>query len=122
MRVTLVTETYFPQVNGVSRTLGELVRVLTEAGDSVQLIHPDYGQGGDRENVHTVPSIMLPFYKELHLPRPPFGSVHRAIDAFRPDIVHIATEATLGLSVLRFARRRRLTVASSFHTNFDQYS
>ena len=30
MRVSLVTETYFPQVNGVSRTLGELVRHLTE--------------------------------------------------------------------------------------------
>ena len=28
MRITLVTETYFPQVNGVSRTLGQLVRVL----------------------------------------------------------------------------------------------
>jgi glycosyltransferase involved in cell wall biosynthesis len=122
MRVTLVTETYFPQVNGVSRTLGELVRILTESGDCVQLIHPDYGAGSRRENVHTVRSVVLPFYKELHLPRPPFGSVHRAINAFRPDVVHIATEATLGLSVLRFARRRGLAVVSSFHTNFDQYS
>jgi len=122
MRVTLVTETYFPQVNGVSRTLGELARFLTASGDRVQLIHPDYGAAVDRERVHTVRSMVLPFYKELHLPRPPFGSVHRAIDSFRPEIVHIATEATLGWSVLRFALRRRLAVVSSFHTNFDQYS
>ena len=27
-------------------------------------------------------------------------------DRFRPDVVHIATEATLGLSVLRHAARR----------------
>src|SRR5437868_3199958 len=99
MRVTLVTETYFPQVNGVSRTLGELARFLTEMGDRVQLIHPDYGVAVDREGVHTVRSIVLPFYKELHLPLPPFGSVHRAIDSFRPEIVHVATEATLGCSV-----------------------
>ena len=79
MRVTLVTETYFPQVNGVSRTLRELVRVLTESGDEVQLIYPDYGEAVDREKVHTVRSIVLPFYKELHLPRPPFSAVHRAI-------------------------------------------
>ncbi len=122
MRVTLVTETYFPQVNGVSRTLGELARVLTQSGDRVQLIHPDYGTAVDRESVETVRSFVLPFYKELHLPLPPFGSTHRAIDSFRPDIVHIATEATLGLSALRFATRRRLPVVSSFHTNFDQYS
>ncbi len=122
MRVTLVTETYFPQVNGVSRTLGELARVLTESGDHVQLICPEYGAGVDRDDVLSVPAFTLPFYKELHLPRPPFGSVHRAIDKFRPDVVHIATEATLGLSVLRFAMRRKLLVVSSFHTNFDQYS
>jgi glycosyltransferase involved in cell wall biosynthesis len=122
MRVTLVTETYFPQVNGVSRTLGELVRFLTESGDEVQLIHPDYGQPVHRGNVHTVRSFALPFYKELYLPRPPFRAVHRAIDLFEPDIIHIATEATLGLSVLRRARRDRRVVVSSFHTNFDQYS
>jgi glycosyltransferase involved in cell wall biosynthesis len=122
MRVTLVTETYFPQVNGVSRTLGELVRHLTECGDSVQLIHPDYGPvvaGDDR--THRVRSVVIPFYKELHLPLPPFRAAHQAIASFGPDIVHIATEATLGLSVLRFAVRHRLNPVSSFHTNFDQY-
>ncbi len=123
MRVTIITETYFPQVNGVSRTLGELVRHLRECGDTVQLIHPDYGhppEAGDRS--HPVRSIVLPFYKELHLPRPPFGSVHQAVASFDPDVVHIATEATLGLSVLRNALRRKLNVVSSFHTNFDQYT
>src|SRR5262249_27018758 len=123
MRVTIVTETYFPQVNGVSRTLGELVRYLRGCGDTVQVIHPDYGhppEAGDGS--HPVRSIVLPFYKELHLPRPPFGRVHRAIAAFRPDVVHIATEATLGLSGLREAMRRKLNVVSSFHTNFDQYT
>jgi glycosyltransferase involved in cell wall biosynthesis len=122
MRVTLVTETYFPQLNGVSRTLGELARFLTEMGDDVQLIHPDYGAPGDRDWVHTVRSIVLPFYKELHLPLPPFGSVRRAINSFRPDLVHIATEATLGWSVLRFAGARGIPVVSSFHTKFHQYS
>jgi glycosyltransferase involved in cell wall biosynthesis len=122
MRVTLVTETYFPQVNGVSRTLGELVRFLADSGDSIQLVVPDYGVGIDREHVHPVRSVILPFYKEVRLPLPPFGSVHRAIESFQPDIIHIATEATLGLSVLRRALKRRIPVVSSFHTNFDQYS
>jgi glycosyltransferase involved in cell wall biosynthesis len=122
MRVTLVTETYFPQVNGVSRTLGELVRVLKESGDRVQLVHPDYGQAVDLDHVCPVRSVVLPFYKELHLPLPPFSPVHRAIESFQPDVVHIATEATLGWSVLRHALRRRIPVVSSFHTNFDQYS
>jgi glycosyltransferase involved in cell wall biosynthesis len=122
MRVTLVTETYYPQVNGVSRTLGELVRFLDHEGDKVQLVHPDYGETPHGEQSHTVRSLSLPSYKELFIPLPPFGPVHRAIDSFGPDIIHIATEATLGYSALRFALRRRIAVVSSFHTNFDQYS
>ncbi len=122
MRITLVTETFFPQVNGVSRTLGELACHLRNCGDLVQLICPDYGTEMNRNGVFPVASVVLPFYKELHLPRPPFGRVHRAVAAFRPDIVHIATEATLGFSLLRYGLKRRLPVVSSFHTNFDQYS
>jgi glycosyltransferase involved in cell wall biosynthesis len=122
MRVCLVTETYFPQVNGVSRTLGQLVRHLNDRGDAVLLVQPDYGESVDRERVYPVRSVSLPFYKELYLPLPPFGGVHRAIDGFRPDVVHIATEATLGLSALRHALSRKLPTVSSFHTNFDQYS
>lgn len=122
MRVSLVTETFAPQVNGVSRTLGELTRRLTERGDAVQLIYPDYGDPVDRRDVCRVRAINLPFYPELHLPLPPFGRVHRAIDAFRPDLIHVATEAFLGLSVLRHALRRDIPIVSSFHTNFDQYS
>ena len=122
MRVSLVTETYFPQVNGVSRTLGELVRHLTKCGDLVQLIHPNYGDPASGPDVHLVRSISVPFYKELYLALPPFQPVRRAIDTFRPDVIHIATEATLGLCVLRHALRRKLVTVSSFHTNFDQYS
>ena len=103
MRMSLVTETYFPQVNGVSRTLGELVRHLTERGDVVQLIHPNYGEPAGGPDIHLVRSVNVPFYKELYLPLPPFGSIRRAIDVFRPNVVHIATEATLGLTVLRRA-------------------
>lgn len=122
MRVTIVSETYFPQVNGVSRTLGQLVGFLTRSGDTVQLIHPDYGIPAPGEQHYRVRSIRAPFYPDLHLPLPPFGGVRRAIDAFQPDLVHIATEAALGLGVLRHALRSKVPTVSSFHTNFHHYS
>src|SRR5947209_5683189 len=115
MRLTLVTETFAPQVNGVSRTLGQLVRHLEGAGDEVQVVHPDYGRPSTRSHDHQVASFSLPFYREVIVPRPPFGAVHRAIDAFRPDVVHVATEVTLGLSALRHATRRKIPTVSSFH-------
>ena len=122
MRLTLVSETYFPQVNGVSRTLGQLVRFLRANGDDVQVVHPDYGESPAPEGFVLVPSVRMPFYRELRLPMPPFGRVKRAIDAFGPDVIHVATEATLGLTVLRHALSRKVPTVSSFHTNFDQYT
>jgi glycosyltransferase involved in cell wall biosynthesis len=122
MRLTLITETYAPQVNGVSRTLGQLVRHMVEAGDEVQVVHPDYGQTVDDARHVTVRSVSLPWYKDVRLPVPPFGPVFRRIDAFRPDLVHIATEATLGLTALLHACRCEYPVVSSFHTNWDHYS
>lgn len=123
MRVTLVTETYFPQVNGVSRTLGKLVDHLRRSGDRVQLIQPEYaGDESISRDAVAVPAVAMPFYREVLLPLPTFGDVSHALDDFEPDLVHIATEATLGLGVLLHALRRRLPVVSSFHTNFDQYS
>lgn len=122
MRVSLVSETYFPQVNGVSRTLGHLVRVLTERGDQVQLVTPDYGDMPVDEHHRMVRSVNLPFYRELYLPLPPFGAVRKSIDGFGPDLVHLATEATLGLHVLRHALKKGYPTVSSFHTNFDQYT
>ncbi len=122
MRVSVVSETYFPQVNGVSRTLGEMVRVLTERGDQIQLIHPHYETPPSDPRSVTARSIAMPFYRELRLPLPPFRHVRRAIEEFDPDVIHIATEATLGLTVLRHALKRKRIVVSSFHTNFDKYS
>ena len=121
MRLTLVTETFAPQVNGVSRTLGQLVDFMERAGDEVQVVHPNYGKPSARTRDHQVDAFPLPFYREVSVPRPPFGPAHRAIEAFGPDLIHVATEATLGLSALRFAARRGIPTVSSFHTNFDQY-
>ena len=121
MRLTLVTETFTPQVNGVSRTLGQLVNHLERAGDEVQVIHPDYGIPRTGPHNHLVGSWGLPFYREVSVPVPPFGPARRAIDEFQPDLIHVATEATLGWTALRHALRRQIPIVSSFHTNFDQY-
>lgn len=125
MRITLVTETYFPQVNGVSRTLDRLVRHCTSLGDQLQLLVPRYSGG-----VAGVPTgvvvqewlaVPLPFYREVMLPLVTSGMVAKSLASFRPDLVHIATEGPLGRAALQAARRLNLPVVSSYHTNFSEY-
>lgn len=131
MKIALITETFPPQINGVSRTLGRLADFLVSQGHEVLVVHPRYADKGVSEIaqqlVHSyelveMPAWPLPFYREVVLPRPPLGRYKQALDAFKPDLVHIATEAGLGLSALRFCRKRGWPVVSSFHTNFDAYA
>jgi glycosyltransferase involved in cell wall biosynthesis len=49
------------------------------------------------------------------------GMVRRALAAFNPGLVHIATEGPLGWAALQAARDLKLTVVSSYHTNFANY-
>ena len=125
LRISLATETYCPQVNGVSRTLDHLVRHCAEQGDRVQLLLPSYDQNGQqlppRVEKREWRSFPLPFYQEVVLPMVTVGMVARALNAFRPDLIHIATEGPLGWASLRAAKRLKIPVVSSYHTNFPQY-
>ena len=125
LRISLVTETYFPQVNGVSRTLDRLVRYCSEQGDRVQLLLPRYDENSvqlpSRVEKCEWRSVALPFYKEVVLPMVTVGRVENTLSRFRPDLVHIATEGPLGWAALRAAKRLQLPVVSSYHTNFPHY-
>ncbi|MBW2519435.1 MAG: glycosyltransferase family 1 protein [Deltaproteobacteria bacterium] len=125
LRISLVTETFFPQVNGVSRTLDRLVKYCTEQGDRLHLLMPRYKNeipntqpGLEIDDWHSVP---LPFYPEVVLPLVTANAATNALRRYQPDIVHIATEGPLGRAALIACRRLNLPVVSSYHTNFPQY-
>jgi glycosyltransferase involved in cell wall biosynthesis len=124
LRVTLVSETYMPQINGVSRTLERLVDHCVQRGDLVQLMVPRYEEAkADREGIvrRSWRGWRLPFYREVILPLVTPRRLRREIAGFSPDLVHIATEGPLGVAALRACRQLGLPVVSSYHTNFPQY-
>ena len=108
-RLTLVTDAWHPQTNGVVNTLTRLVKDLAAQGTDVQVICPD----GHK----TVP---LPSYPEYRVAVDPWKALPR-IRAFKPDAIHIATEGPLGFWTNGFLRRRKLRFTTSFHTRFPDY-
>ncbi len=119
MRLTLVTETFPPEVNGVARTLGRWVDAFRRRGHGIQVIRPR--QPHERGSQERVSALPLPFYREVRLGLAAPGRLRRLLAESRPDLVHIATEGPLGLAALWAARRLRVPVVSSFHTHYDEY-
>lgn len=124
MRVCLATETYSPQINGVSRTLGRLVDFLRRNGDEILLFTPRYENPDDAEGITRIdfPGFELPFYREITIPWVTVGRLRKELEEFRPDVVHVATEGFLGWGALRAARRLGACLVSSYHTNFSTYA
>ncbi|MEI6026341.1 MAG: glycosyltransferase family 1 protein [Betaproteobacteria bacterium] len=127
LRVAFVTETYPPEVNGVSMTLARLVEGLHARNHDVQLVRPRQRGAdapGTAERFHEVlmRGLPVPRYPSLRMGVPSKRSLVRLWSLRRPDIVHIATEGPLGWSALQACRHLKLPVTSDFRTNFHAYS
>ena len=127
LRIAIVTETFPPEVNGVAMTLGRIVRGLVERGHSVQLVRPRQSSDGEIASFEGVDVVLtrgipIPTYKDLRLGLPTIGCLSKLWTVKRPDLVHVATEGPLGWSGVTAARKLKLPVTSSFHTNFHNYS
>lgn len=110
MRLTLVTDAWEPQINGVVRTLSTTVRLLRARGWRVQIISPDQFW-----------SVPMPSYPEIRLAMTSRRRIGRMIGQFAPDALHIATEGPLGWMARGWARNRGLAFTTSFHTRFPDY-
>ena len=127
IKISVVTETYPPDVNGVAHTLSKIVDGLVDRGHAITLIRPRHSKGetphqnqGFQEKL--VKGLPIPFYKHLKMGLPSKRELIRLWSFDRPDIVHIATEGPLGWSALQAAKKLRLPVSTDFRTNFHAYS
>ena len=126
VKICLVTETFPPEINGVSMTLSRLVNGLNKKGHQVHVIRPrqfkeDGQKAPDGYTEALVTGIPIPGYDILKMGVAGFNSLKRQWEAFKPDVIHIATEGPLGWQALFSARRNKIPIVSSFHTNFHSY-
>ena len=108
--IAIVTDAWFPQVNGVVRTLSTTCEMLRRRGHDVTVISPeDY------------PSLPAPTYPEIRLALTWPGTVGRQLSQLAPDAVHIATEGPLGLAARQYCLARDVPFTTAYHTQFPDY-
>jgi glycosyltransferase involved in cell wall biosynthesis len=123
MRILLCSDTFLPEVNGVTTVLSTMRDGLRRRRHSVFVAAPAYATpAADEPDVHRLSSIPCPGYPQVRLSWPWGRGLSRHFDGFGPDLVHVITEGPLGLFGRGYARRRGLPLASSFHTDFPRYA
>lgn len=133
-RLLICTDTYPPQVNGVSVVTALSVRGLRERGWDVSVVAPRYPAPRTQAfpierpalepNAGTIaiPSAPMPGYSDIRLALPAERPIAVMIRHFRPDIVHSPTEFVLGRIAQKLARAAGIPSVSSFHTDFSRYT
>jgi glycosyltransferase involved in cell wall biosynthesis len=123
MRILFCTDTFLPEINGVTTVLATMRQGLRARGHEVFVAAPAYrSPSGDESQVHRLSAMPCPGYRQVRLSWPWGRGLSRRFDDFAPDLVHVVTEGPLGLFGRQYARRRRLPLVSSFHTDFPRYA
>ena len=122
MRVAVVTESFLPQVNGVTRSVQRVCEQLTRLGHTALVVAPGSGptQWGGVPVVRT-PSVPLPGYRDFRLARPwaPLTGVLRDFD---PDVVHLASPTVLGAQGAFAARRLGVPTVAVYQTDLAGFA
>lgn len=124
MRILMISDVYFPRINGVSTSIQTFRRELHAAGHETVLIAPEYPSGGaaDEPPIIRVPSRYLPRDPEDRLMK--LGALRDlrrqlAREAF--DLVHIQTPFIAHYQGIAMARALGVPVLESYHTYFEEY-
>ena len=124
MKISIVTETYPPEVNGVAMTLHRIGTELRQQGHSVNIVRPrqsSEAQHARYEDSLILPGLPLPGYQGLRFGLPCRSKLRQHWQGQRPDIIYVATEGPLGQSAIRAAEALGIPIVSGFHTNFHEY-
>ena len=131
MRIALFTDTYFPRVNGVGVSVKCFGEALAKAGHEVCVVCPAYKADTDVYTETTdikgfsllrIPSVAIVFSKEDHYVKlSKWKRITAEVDKFKPDVVHINTEFSLGIFGMKYATRNNLALVYTSHTMWESY-
>jgi glycosyltransferase involved in cell wall biosynthesis len=125
MRILMISDVYFPRINGVSTSIQTFRRGLHAAGHETVLIAPEYPV--DYSDAGQEPVIRVP---SRYLPRDPEDRILKqgALRSLRPelkrggfDLVQIQTPFIAHYYGVSVARELGVPVIETYHTYFEEY-
>jgi glycosyltransferase involved in cell wall biosynthesis len=123
VRLAFVTDTYLPEINGVTTVLRMIRQLIAGRGHELLFLAPDYPACSEPDRlVIRRASVPCPSYPAVRLSSPFGPDVFRALDRFVPELIHVVTEGPLGAIGRRYALKRARPLVTSFHTDFPRYA
>ncbi len=123
VKIAFFAEILIEDFDGASRTMFQLIhRIPTDTFEFLFVC----GIGADTIagfECLKIPAITIPINKTYKMAIPWFsgGRIRKKLQAFQPDVIHIATPSLLGEFALKYARQHQIPVLTIYHTHFISY-
>jgi 1,2-diacylglycerol 3-alpha-glucosyltransferase len=123
MRILMISDVYFPRVNGVSTSIRTFRRELIAQGHEVTLVIPQYPASFDDDgDIVRIPSDAVPRDPEDRLMQR--SSIDSLLPAFRLkqlDVVHIQTPFVAHYAGVYLSKQLEIAAIETYHTFFEEY-
>ncbi len=126
MIIAYFSDQYWPSISGVSVSVDAFKKHLCLMGHRVIVFVPDYpdadgyDQIEDSQDVHRFQSHTIAFNDENRLVcRSEKRKIFALLDHLKPEIIHVHTEFALGKIATSYAKKRRIKLVMTAHTNWE---
>jgi len=121
LRVLILSDVYFPRVNGVSSSIETFRRRLPDFGVETTLIAPRYANEPDEDDIVRITGRSVPGDQEDRIVSwRKFRDTAQDLAA-KHDVVHVQTPFLAHYAGLAAARAHRLPCVLTYHTLFEEY-
>ena len=123
MRIALFTEVYLPYINGVVTHVKLLREGLEKLGHTVLVVtsDPNTHHHYIEDGVLHCPAVKLKKLYGYGLASPYSSTRTQMLEKFGPDIIHIHTEFSMGISGIHIAHKLKVPLVYTLHTMYDDY-
>lgn len=122
----MFSDTYFPYISGVVRSIERLSEGLRGRGHVVTIFGPRYAGYSDDANKieHVSRCRALPIYPpgNIVFPLPHIASMTRRVREMNVDIIHAHSPFTMGLAALQVGHRLGIPVVFTHHSVYHEYA
>ena len=126
MKVAIVTESFLPQINGVTNSVLRILETLGASGHEALVIAPE-SEGTPKEyaghKVKTIPALPIQSVIPIGLPIGlPNRRLEHLIDGFSPDVIHLASPMLLGMHGAKIAKKLSIPTLSVYQTDMAGFA
>lgn len=118
MRLAHFTDTYLPQINGVTYTLKNWQAAFTARGHSLDIVYPESSHIPE-DGEHPVPSLPFQPVEGYKVGLGCAGDITDRIGDV--DLVHAHGPFTMGVLARRVARKQDVPLVATYHTPIQHY-